>query len=89
MKTCSNCGWWEFAGERGTWGQCAHPTMKAVALRCSGTRVLFCAQWLPRCTECGEPAYSEMVVYSDDEPPISAHYCDECADELGIGREEE
>jgi hypothetical protein len=50
--------------------------------------VIDCPDWLPRCGECGEPAYTELCIYSGDEPPISAHYCDECAEELGIGKEE-
>jgi hypothetical protein len=84
MKTCSNCGWWEFPTERGTWGQCAHPDSTCDPH--AGTGGPLCGAWLPRCTECGEPAYTELCIYSDDEPPISAHYCDECAEELGVGR---
>jgi len=85
MKTCSTCGWWEFATERGTWGGCCHVDGVTFDDH-AGTREIDCQNWLPRCTDCGEPAYTELCIYSDDEPPISAHYCDECAEELGIGR---
>lgn len=82
MKTCSTCGWWEFAAERGTWGRCVHPDSTCDPH--AGTRETSCAAWLHRCGECGEPAYTELCIYSDDDPPISAWYCDECAEELGV-----
>lgn len=84
MKICSTCGWWEFAAEQGTRGQCTHQGHSGGDCH-PGLHDARCPSWIHRCGECGEPAYSEMIVYSDDEPPISAFYCDECADGLGIG----
>ena len=84
MKLCKNCGHWRFAGERGSYGSCTEGLADGDEPRGCHSGESTCQDWIPRCRECGNPAYTELYIRSGDEPPISAYYCDRCADELGV-----